>query len=132
MPPDGASDAHQRALDAVPSVLQDMTKRLADWIDKQAIMRTFASIADEVVVVEGTVRSVFRDYANELKQSVSLRDAEEADNAVFTESDVATLNRYGHAPATTTEDMFAMLTVRQEDLNDLLLQDVSPRAAGPH
>lgn len=42
-----------------------MTKRLVEWIGKQAITRTFTSIADEVGIVEGTVRSIFRDYINE-------------------------------------------------------------------
>lgn len=47
-----------------------MTKRLVAWIGKQAITRTFTSIADEVGIVEGTVRSIFRDYINELEKTV--------------------------------------------------------------
>ncbi|PIE42635.1 MAG: ISL3 family transposase, partial [Gammaproteobacteria bacterium] len=47
-----------------------MTKRLLDWIGRQAITRTFTSIADEVGVVEGTVRSIFRDYINDLEKTV--------------------------------------------------------------
>lgn len=47
-----------------------MTKRLVEWIGKQAINRTFTSIADEVGIVEGTVRSIFRDYINELEKTV--------------------------------------------------------------
>lgn len=47
-----------------------MTKRLLDWIGRQAITRTFTSIADEVGVVEGTVRSIFRDYINSLEKTV--------------------------------------------------------------
>lgn len=34
------------------------------------IKRTFTSIADEVGIVEGTVRSIFRDYINELERTV--------------------------------------------------------------
>ncbi|WP_244217984.1 helix-turn-helix domain-containing protein [Paraburkholderia caledonica] len=47
--------------EALPDVDEKraMTRRLADWIGKQAVKRTFASIADEVGVVEGTVRSIF-------------------------------------------------------------------------
>lgn len=47
-----------------------MTNRLVGWIGKQAIKRTFTSIADEVGITEGTVRSVFRDYINELEKTV--------------------------------------------------------------
>ncbi|WP_348680445.1 ISL3 family transposase [Alcanivorax profundi] len=47
-----------------------MTKRLVEWVGKQAIARTFTGIADEVGIVEGTVRSIFRDYINELEKTV--------------------------------------------------------------
>lgn len=47
-----------------------MTSRLVQWVGKQAIRRTFASIADEIGIVEGTVRSIFRDYINELENTV--------------------------------------------------------------
>jgi transposase len=49
---------------------RSMTIRLVAWIGKQAIKRTFTSIADEVGIVEGTVRSIFRDYINELERTV--------------------------------------------------------------
>jgi transposase len=41
-----------------------------DWMGKQAIKRTFASLADEVGCTEYTVRAVFRDYINELEKMV--------------------------------------------------------------
>ncbi|WNV06015.1 ISL3 family transposase [Candidatus Methylospira mobilis] len=44
-----------------------MTQRLVVWIGKQAVKRTFASIAEEVGVVEGTVRAIFRDYVAALE-----------------------------------------------------------------
>lgn len=47
-----------------------MTKRLTAWMGKQAIKRTFASIAEEVGCTEFTVRSVFSDYVNELEQTI--------------------------------------------------------------
>ena len=47
-----------------------MTKRLVDWMGKQAIKRTFASLAEEVGCTEYTVRAVFRDYINELEKTV--------------------------------------------------------------
>jgi transposase len=58
--------------EALPDVDEKrlMTNRLVDWIGKQAIKRTFTSIADEVGIVEGTVRSIFRDYINKLERAV--------------------------------------------------------------
>ena len=47
-----------------------MTKRLAQWMGKQAIKRTFASIAEEIGCTEFTVRSVFKDYVNELEKTI--------------------------------------------------------------
>ena len=47
-----------------------MTKRLAQWMGKQSIRRTFASIAEEVGCTEFTVRSVFNDYVNELEKTI--------------------------------------------------------------
>lgn len=49
---------------------RDMTKRLVDWLGKQAVKRTFASIAEEVGCTEFTVRSVFSDYVNELEKTI--------------------------------------------------------------
>lgn len=49
---------------------RSMTKRLVDWIGKQSVKRTFASIAEEVGIVEGTVRAIFRDYINDLEAKV--------------------------------------------------------------
>ena len=47
-----------------------MTTRLGAWMGKQAIKRTFASIADEVGCTEFTVRAVFSDYVNELERTI--------------------------------------------------------------
>ena len=47
-----------------------MTKRLAQWMGKQAVKRTFASIAEEVGCTEFTVRAVFSDYVNDLEKTV--------------------------------------------------------------
>lgn len=47
-----------------------MTSRLTVWIGKQAIKRTFASIAEEVGIDEKSVRSVFRDHISELEKTV--------------------------------------------------------------
>lgn len=47
-----------------------MTKRLVDWIGKQSVKRTFASISDEVGVTEGTIRNIFSDYVNDLEKTI--------------------------------------------------------------
>lgn len=47
-----------------------MTARLVAWIGAQSIKRTFASLAEETGVVEGTIRNIFRDHVNELEASV--------------------------------------------------------------
>jgi transposase len=47
-----------------------MTKRLVDWIGKQCVKRTFASIAEEVGVVEGTIRLIFKDYVTEMEKTL--------------------------------------------------------------
>lgn len=47
-----------------------MTKRLVDWIGRQCVKRTFSSIAEEVGVVEGTVRMIFKDYVSEMEKLI--------------------------------------------------------------
>lgn len=47
-----------------------MTSRLVQWVGKQSIKRTFASIAEEVGIDEKSVRSIFRDYINELEKTI--------------------------------------------------------------
>lgn len=47
-----------------------MTERLVRWLGPQSLKRTFASLAEETGVVEGTIRNIFRDYVNELEKTV--------------------------------------------------------------
>ena len=53
-----------------------MTKRLVCWVGKQAINRTFSSIADEVGIAEGTVRSIFRDFVKSREDEVNFETPE--------------------------------------------------------
>jgi hypothetical protein len=55
------------------------------------------------------------------------RAAEEADNEVLTEAEFATLDKTGESPPMTSEAMFALMRDRLSDIDDLLLQDISPR-----
>lgn len=47
-----------------------MTDRLVKYIGERSLKRTFASLAEETGVVEGTIRNIFRDYVNELERTV--------------------------------------------------------------
>ena len=47
-----------------------MTTRLTAWIGQQSVKRTFASLAEETGVVEGTVRNIFHDHVEMLERTV--------------------------------------------------------------
>ena len=55
--------------------------------------------------------------------------AEEADSIVLNEADFVALDKTGEAAPSTMESMFALMRDRLDDIDDLLLQDVSPREA---
>lgn len=57
------------------------------------------------------------------------RWAQEIDSDIFTDAQFVALDNTGEAPASTKEAMFSIMTDRLEDLDDLLLQDVSPKEA---
>jgi hypothetical protein len=68
----------------------------------------------------------FKDRAIALAQE---KAAEEADNLAMTEAEYAVLDKSGEAPPSTREAMFALMRDRLDDIDDLLLQDESPREA---
>jgi len=47
-----------------------MTNRLVEWVGKQAVRRTFTSIADEVGISEASVRTMFKDYVAGLESKI--------------------------------------------------------------
>lgn len=53
--------------------------------------------------------------------------AEEADSLPLTEAEFGILDKTGEAPPKTRDAMFALMRDRLDDIDDLLLQDVSPR-----
>ena len=55
------------------------------------------------------------------------RAAEEADNIAVTEVEFAILDKTGETPPKTREAMFTLMRDRLDDIDDLLLQDISPR-----
>jgi hypothetical protein len=68
----------------------------------------------------------FKDRAIALAQG---KAAEEADGVALTEAEFAVLDKSGEVPPATNEAMFALMRDRIDDIDDLLLQDVSPREA---
>jgi ferredoxin-like protein FixX len=108
----GEREYAERARDAVTSAL--LAKTGADgWAAKLEMANDplFAHFKDRIIAV-----------AEE-------RAAEEADNAAFTEAQFSILDRSGEAPPSTTEAMFSLMRDRLDDIDDLLLQDESPREA---
>lgn len=53
--------------------------------------------------------------------------AEEVDNLTLTEREFTLVDKTGEAPPSTREAMFALMRDRLDDIEDLLLQDASPR-----
>lgn len=72
---------------------------------------------------------LFEDLKDRAIAIARERAAEEAEGPAFTEAEVVELDTYGEAPPTTRDDLFAIMRDRLEDIDDLLLQDVSPREA---
>lgn len=50
---------------------RQMTQRLAEWIRRESIRRTFADVAREVGLDEKTVRNLFHEYVEELGRNYS-------------------------------------------------------------
>lgn len=68
----------------------------------------------------------FRDRAIAIARA---RSAEEADNEAHSVEDVRTIDRLREAPPLDMAAMFVLLCDRLDDIDELLLTDVSPRAA---
>jgi hypothetical protein len=68
----------------------------------------------------------FKDRAIAIAQE---KAAEEADSIALSEAEFAVLDKSGEAPPSTRDAMFALMRDRLDDIDDLLLQDESPREA---
>jgi hypothetical protein len=55
------------------------------------------------------------------------KTAEEADSVALTEAEFAILDKTGESPPKTRDAMFALMRDRLDDIDDLLLQEASPR-----
>lgn len=80
--------------------------------------------AAKLEMAEDPLFAHFRDRAIALAQQ---KAAEEADNVTLAEADYIVLDETGESPPLTRDDMFALLRNRLDDIEDLLLQDASPR-----
>lgn len=72
---------------------------------------------------------LFGHFRDRLALLAREKAAEEIDENIFNESEVVQLNGYGEVPPVTRDDMFELLVDRLDDLDDLLLQEDSPREA---
>jgi hypothetical protein len=70
---------------------------------------------------------LFEDLKDRAVAIARERAAEEAEGPAFTEAEVAALDTYGEVPPNTRDAMFAIMRDRLDDIDDLLLRDVSPR-----
>lgn len=59
-------------LDSVPKKdsKRKMTNRLIQFIERESLIRTFSSIANDVGVSEKTIRNIFKDYCEKLEKSI--------------------------------------------------------------
>jgi hypothetical protein len=108
----GPRDEAQRARNALLTAILD-TKGGDGWMAK-------IEMADD---------PLFAHFRDRLALLAHEKAAEEMDTVVLNESEVAAIDRFREAPPKTRDEMFALLSDRLDDLDDLLLQDVSPRAA---
>ena len=70
---------------------------------------------------------LFAHFKDRVVALANERAAEEVDGNALSESEVVALDTYGEVPPTTRDEMFAIMRDRLEDIDDLLLQDESPR-----
>ncbi len=79
--------------------------------------------------IEMAIDPLFAQFRYRALAVATEKSAEEADSIPLTEGEFAILDKIGEAPPATRDAMFAMMRDRLDDLDDLLLQDVSPREA---
>jgi hypothetical protein len=72
---------------------------------------------------------LFAHFRDRLVLLAQEKAAEEMDAALPSQAEAVAIDCYGEASPGTRDEMFALMSDRLDDLDDLLLQDVSPRAA---
>ena len=79
--------------------------------------------------MELVVDPLFAHFRDRLALLAKQKAAEEMDKSEMTEDEISLLDDIGEAPPKTRDEMFALMQDRLDDIDDLLLQDVSPREA---
>lgn len=77
--------------------------------------------------MELVVDPLFAHFSDRLALLAKQKAAEEMDKAEMTEDEISLLDDIGEAPPKTRDEMFSLMQDRLDDIDDLLLQDVSPR-----
>lgn len=77
--------------------------------------------------MELVVDPLFAHFSDRLALLAKQKAAEEMDKAEMTEDEISLLDDIGEAPPKTRDEMFGLMQDRLDDIDDLLLQDVSPR-----
>ncbi|WP_185753176.1 ATP-binding protein [Pseudomonas fluorescens] len=79
--------------------------------------------------MELVVDPLFAHFRDRLALLAKQKAAEEMDKAEMTEDEISLLDNIGETPPKTRDEMFALMQDRLDDIDDLLLQDASPREA---
>lgn len=79
--------------------------------------------------IEMAADPLFAHFKDRILAVAEERWAEEIDSAAFDDAQAIALDRVCEAPPATNEAMFAIMVDRLNDIDDLLLRDVSPREA---
>jgi len=72
---------------------------------------------------------LFAHFRDRLALLAKQKAAEEMDKSEMTEDEISLLDNIGETPPKTRDEMFALMQDRLDDIDDLLLQDASPREA---
>nr|WP_314571894.1 hypothetical protein [uncultured Pseudomonas sp.] len=82
--------------------------------------------------MELVVDPLFAHFRDRLALLAKQKAAEEMDKSEMTEDEISLLDDIGEAPPMTRDEMFGLMQDRLDDVDDLLLQDVSPRETWAH
>lgn len=63
-------ECHRAFMEPLPDMhdTRRATRRLVEYIERESLRRTFASIANDVGMTEGAIRAIFHDYLPRLEQ----------------------------------------------------------------
>jgi hypothetical protein len=120
-----SDDVHHEGVHTVGE--RDRAERGRDGIINALLARTgVEGWAAKLEMANDPLFAHFKDRAIALAEE---KAAEEADSVALTEVEFAVLDKSGEAPPSTPEAMFFLMRDRLNDIDDLLLQDESPREA---